>query len=40
MKNDYNIMFNKNREINKKKRMATKVKKNIEFMSWVNKENK
>ena len=40
LKSDYDIMFYKNGEINKKKRMATKVKKNIVFMSWVNKENK
>jgi histone deacetylase complex regulatory component SIN3 len=40
LKSDYDIMFYKNGEINKKKRMATKVKKNIVFLSWVNKENK
>ena len=40
LKSDYDIMFYKNGEINKKKRMATKVKKNIIFLSWVNKENK
>ncbi len=40
LKSDYDIMFYKNGEINKKKRMATKIKKNIIFLSWVNKENK
>ena len=40
LKSDYDIMFYKNGEINKKKRMETKLKKNIVFMTWVNKENK
>ena len=40
LKLDYDIMFYKNGEINKKKRMETKLKKNIVFMTWVNKENK
>ena len=33
-------MFYKNGEINKKKRMETKLKKNIVFLTWINKENK
>ena len=40
LKSDYDIMFYKNGEINKKKRIATKIKKNMIFLSWVNKENK
>ena len=40
LKSDYDIMFYKTGEINKKKRMATKIKKNMLFLSWVNKENK
>ena len=40
LKSDYDIMFYKSGEINKKKRMATKLRKNIVFLSWINKENK
>jgi len=40
LKSDYDIMFYKTGEINKKKRMMTKMKKNIVFLSWINKENK
>ena len=40
LKSDYDIMFYKTGEINKKKRMATKIKKNMIFLSWVNRENK
>ena len=40
LKSDYDIMFYKNGEINKKKRMETKLKKNIVFLTWINKENK
>ena len=40
LKSDYDIMFYKTGEINKKKRMATKIKKNMIFLAWVNKENK
>ena len=40
LKSDYDIMFYKIGEINKKKRMTTKIKKNLIFLSWVNKENK
>ena len=40
LKSDYDIMFYKTGEINKKKRMLTKMKKNIVFLSWINKENK
>ena len=40
LKSDYDIMFYKAGEINKKKRIATKIKKNMLFLSWVNKENK
>ena len=40
LKSDYDIMFYKIGEINKKKRMSTKIKKNLIFLSWVNKENK
>ena len=40
LKSDYDIMFYKTGEINKKKRIITKMKKNMLFLSWVNKENK
>ena len=40
LKSDYDIMFYKSGEINKKKRMSTKLKKNIVYLSWINKENK
>ena len=40
LKSDYDIMFYKTGEINKKKRMATKIKKSMIFLAWVNKENK
>ena len=40
LKSDYDIMFYKTGEINKKKRMLTKIKKNMIFLAWVNKENK
>ena len=40
LKSDYDLMFYKTGEINKKKRMATKIKKNMIFLSWVNRENK
>jgi histone deacetylase complex regulatory component SIN3 len=40
LKSDYDIMFYKTGEINKKKRFETKIKKNIAFLAWVNKENK
>ena len=40
LKSDYDIMFYKTGEINKKKRISTKIKKNMMFLSWVNKENK
>jgi histone deacetylase complex regulatory component SIN3 len=40
LKSDYDIMFYKTGEINKKKRLATKIKKNMIFLTWVNKENK
>jgi histone deacetylase complex regulatory component SIN3 len=40
LKSDYDIMFYKTGEMNKKKRIATKIKKNMIFLAWVNKENK
>ena len=40
LKSDYDLMFYNNGEINKKRRIITKIRKNIIFMSWVNKENK
>ena len=40
LKSDYDIMFYKTGEINRKKRIITKMKKNMLFLSWVNKENK
>ena len=40
LKSDYDIMFYKTGEINKRKRMATKIRKNMVFLSWVNLENK
>ena len=40
LKSDYDLMFYKNGEINKKKRTLTKMKKNMIFLSWINKENK
>ena len=40
LKSDYDIMFYKTGEINKKKRMMTKLRKNMTFLSWINKENK
>ena len=40
LKSDYDIMFYKTGEINKKKRIATKIKKNMIFLAWINKENK
>ena len=40
LKSDYDIMFYKTGEINKKKRMMTKLRKNMAFLSWINKENK
>ena len=40
LKSNYDIMFYKSGEINKKKRIATKIRKNMIFMSWVSKENK
>ena len=40
LKSDYDIMFYKTGEINKKKRISTKIKKNMIFLAWVNKENK
>ena len=40
LKSDYDIMFYRNGEINKKRRLLTKMKKNMIFLSWVNKENK
>ena len=40
LKSDYDIMFYKTGEINKRKRLTTKIKKNMMFLAWVNKENK
>ena len=40
LKSDYDMLFYKNGEINKKKRIVTKMKKNMIFLSWINKENK
>ena len=40
LKSDYDIMFYKTGEINKRKRMASKIRKNMVFLSWVNLENK
>ena len=40
LKSDYDIMFYKTGEISKKKRITTKIKKNMMFLAWVNKENK
>ena len=37
---DYDMMFYKKGEINKKKRLTTKIKKNMIFLAWINKENK
>ena len=40
LKSDYDMIFYKTGEMNKKKRMLTKIRKNMVFLSWVNKENK
>ena len=40
LKSDCDILLYKRGEVNKKKRMMIKIKKNIGFLSWVNKENK
>ena len=40
LKSDYDIMFYKTGEMNKKKRISHKIKKNMLFLAWVNKENK
>ena len=39
LKSDCDIMFYKIGRINKKKRMETKIRKNIMFLSWINNEN-
>ena len=39
LKSDCDIMFYKIGIINKKKRMETKIRKNIMFLSWINNEN-
>ena len=39
LKSDCDIMFYKTGEINKKKRMETKIRKNIMFLSWINEQN-
>ena len=40
LKSDYDIMFYKTGEMNKKKRISHKIKKNMLSLAWVNKENK
>ena len=40
LKSDHDIMFYKTGEVNKKKRLETKIRKNMIFLAWVNKENK
>ena len=39
LKSDCDIMFYKTGEINKKKRIETKIRKNIMFLSWINEQN-
>ena len=40
LNSDYDIMFYKTGEINKKKRIEAKITKNLAFLNWMNKENK
>ena len=39
LKSDCDMMFYKTGELNKKARIETKIRKNIMFLSWINKEN-